>query len=886
MNNQEKGLLYEKFIKSIIINNLGKNAYLWNECPENILIENNLIHSHNDMRLLRKYFKEGQIHNHKDIGIDLIQINKDNISIIQAKNGYENGLCVNDISGIMMRSAFSRISTFIYYTSNLSRNIKYTSKNSSYVFDIDCNDDIDKLLEIPEDNNIYFVKLPYKNIEIAKPIIKYNPFSYQIEAFEKIDNNFKKNNRGILSLPCGCGKTYTSYLISNKFSQIIFISPLREFANQNLNKFIEYGYKKSKTLLIDTDGERDIDKIKEFIRKNKKFLISTTYKSVDMIIECLELFDNPLFIIDEFHNISKTNIIDENNDIYKLLHSKHKILFMSATPRIYDIEYDEEDYDVEQIFGEIVYDIKFRDAISNGYICDYKIWLPSIHENNDELNKELSIYDIDNNIKNRCLYLYSCILNNGSRKTIIYCKNTNDMNEMIECMKILNEYYMIDMDIYGLCCENNDKYRKFVLDKFSNTNDKIQLLFNIKILNECIDIPCCDSIYISYSSKNKITTIQRINRATRIDKNNPYKIANIYIWCNEYDEILETLSSIKEFDILFKERININSIDFYNNKTINDIEILKDDKKLIEEYVIGIKEYKIISWIDKLKMVEDYIIKYKILPSRSDKNNEIRSLGHFVKYNKRTYLNNIMIKSNIIIWENFIEKYEDLILLKYNIIIWNKKYELLRKYIKENNSIPKSKSNGLYKWIAHQKQYFKNNEGIMKNNDIIKKKWKDLIDEFPHLFITNMRLNNENWYIKFNNFKEFIIKNRILPSVITDKSLRRWYDTQQINYNEKKLLMEDEIIRKVWQQFLEEFKDILNSNRNEIIWIEKLNKTIDYIKEHNKLPTKSNNDNEIKMLGYWIGNQRTSYSNNINLLKVPKFRQMWEDFVKEYNYLL
>ena len=90
MNNQEKGLLYEKFIKSIIINNLGKNAYLWNECPENILIDNNLIHSHNDMRLLRKDFKEGQIHNHKDIGIDLIQINKDNISIIQAKNGYEN----------------------------------------------------------------------------------------------------------------------------------------------------------------------------------------------------------------------------------------------------------------------------------------------------------------------------------------------------------------------------------------------------------------------------------------------------------------------------------------------------------------------------------------------------------------------------------------------------------------------------------------------------------------------------------------------------------------------------------------------------------------------------------------------------------------------------
>jgi len=71
MNNQEKGLLYERFIKNYIISYLNKNAYLWNECPENILIENKLIQSHNHMRLLRK---EGHLHSYKDIGIDIIQI--------------------------------------------------------------------------------------------------------------------------------------------------------------------------------------------------------------------------------------------------------------------------------------------------------------------------------------------------------------------------------------------------------------------------------------------------------------------------------------------------------------------------------------------------------------------------------------------------------------------------------------------------------------------------------------------------------------------------------------------------------------------------------------------------------------------------------------------
>ena len=126
-SNQEKGLLYEKFIKNIIINKINKPAYLWNECPETILIENNLIHSHNDLRLIRKDMKEGYLHHYKDIGIDIIQMETDNkCSIIQCKNGYLNGVKVEDIAGIMMRTAFlNDTKTYIYYTNSLSRNILY-----------------------------------------------------------------------------------------------------------------------------------------------------------------------------------------------------------------------------------------------------------------------------------------------------------------------------------------------------------------------------------------------------------------------------------------------------------------------------------------------------------------------------------------------------------------------------------------------------------------------------------------------------------------------------------------------------------------------------------------------------------------------------------------
>ena len=89
-------------------------------------------------------------------------------------------------------------------------------------------------------------------------------------------------------------------MISNDYKHIIILSPLREFASQNLNRFVEYGYDKNNTLLVDTDGNRDIDSIKKFIENHNNVLISCTYNSMDLISECLELFKDALFIIDEF----------------------------------------------------------------------------------------------------------------------------------------------------------------------------------------------------------------------------------------------------------------------------------------------------------------------------------------------------------------------------------------------------------------------------------------------------------------------------------------------------------------------------------------------------------------------------------------------------------
>lgn len=892
MNNQEKGLLYERFVKDFIIQKIGKNAFLWNECPENILIEKALIHSHNDMRLIRKDIKEGYLHCHKDIGIDVIQINGDNCSIVQCKNGYANGLCVEDISGIMMRSNFLKnVPTFIYYTNCLSRNIRYTAKLSSYVVNIDCSTNIDKLLEVSDDNKIYFVKLPYEDNNNIEEFTKTEiiPYSYQNEAVDKFKEHFQSNNRGILSLPCGCGKTYTSYMISSEYSHIVILSPLREFASQNLYRFIEYGYDKNNTLLVDTDGNRDIESIKYIIKNKNKLLISCTYNSMDLISECLDLFQDALFIVDEFHNLSKANISDDDNHIFKLLMSDHKILFMSATPRVYDIEYDDEAFDMEWLFGDVVYQMTFTDAIANKYITDYKIWLPSIHENNEELNKELSIYEIDNEIKNRCKFLYSCIANNGSRKCIVYCKDTEDMKSIMECMKTLNEFYIMDIDVNSISCEDSEKKRKHTLECFAKNNDKIQLLFNIRILNECIDIPSCDSIYISYAPKNKITTIQRISRSTRTDKNNPYKIANVYIWCEEYEEILETLSSIKEYDIMFKDKIKVNAVDFYHSKEDKEIELVENDKVLLSNCIVGVKEFRVMSWEEKLEMVEEYIKDNGKLPSQADRNRHIKQLAAFWSKQKIHYMNNTLSEKHNILWELFINKHTNLSSLfktyEENFML---KLDELKRYISENQCLPSSSSEDetfrkLRTWLTNKMTDYKKRKDIMSRSEI-RLQWKDFIQMYSEYFISN----EEIWRTKLNEVNEYIKKYNRIPSAVDkiDSKLGNWLSKQRAYYKQNNYIMKNPIIRKEWEDFIKTNEGILRSSISEdrkALWIYNLNKVKEYINIYNKLPSSVDEKKDVKKLGNWINTQKQNYKTQEQVMKDPMIRQEWEQFILQYS---
>jgi superfamily II DNA or RNA helicase len=483
MNNIEKGYQYEIFINNYLntLTNI-KISYLWKDIPEYILFDYGFIKSYNDHRLQRKTNRSSTMQGYarninklEDIGTDIIYINdNDECIIVQCKN-YTKPIKIEDLSGFffIMCNHIDKVGE-IYYTNKLSKKI---------------------LLEYENNNRIKLIKKELINeLNNTQNIIK--PYEYQQNIITLANDYYKKNNSGIISLPCGTGKTLISCYIGIQFKIVIMITPLKQYAKQNIDRFKIYEQDR-KALLIDSDGSRNIDEINEFINNNSesKILLSTTFKSCDIICNIIDKLENVFIIFDEFHNFSYNNIYDDENDIYKLINNSHiKKLYLSATPRIYELE-DNNDIDVNEIFGDYIYKMSFNEAISNKYISDYDIYLPIF--NNEELDEEINNLHIHQDYLLKLQFLIEAIKMHGNLKIIVYVLTHEEIDMFISEFNKLNEYYEYDVDINKITCDDNYNKRTKILDDFNNST-KMNILLSVHILDEAIDIPSCNSIYMTY----------------------------------------------------------------------------------------------------------------------------------------------------------------------------------------------------------------------------------------------------------------------------------------------------------------------------------------------------------------------------------------------------
>jgi superfamily II DNA or RNA helicase len=559
----ERGALYENQSLQYLINtNPNYIVFLWKDIPYKYIFKCGF-----DIYLTIN----NEENSYRDIGCDIMMINKEDdndIIIIQCKNYESKNICVKDLSGFSFLFLISKVPIKGLIISN--------SECSKLVQSIFLNND-----------KIQFQKLEYQEEKKEDPIIvKHQPRDYQIEAYNKFIG------KGILQLPCGMGKTLIACMITSNYDNIIILSPLRNYAVQLLEKFKEYFEDKYNYLLISMDGERNIN------INHQKNIISSTFCSVSLLLN-LKL-DNAIIIVDEFHNLSINQVNDINNNINKLIYSYDKRLFLSATPKIYE-QIDEEkviSYDINEndLFGNIFYSYSFVDAIRNKYINDFRLIIPNLKEDTNKID-----------------FFYKNILYFGYKKCIIYCKTIEEIKKYEEEIIILNKNnYNIELKTNAITYKTSLKKRDKIINEFKK-DYKMNLLFSVHTLDECIDIPKCDSVYITYKVVNPINIIQRVSRCLRVYENKGK--SGIFLWCNKYREIKLICNLFEDFNINISQKIskeNLTISNYLNKIIFDNDEIKKDILEQIEyknEINLNNNELDLINFIkNKSPDIPDYLI--------------------------------------------------------------------------------------------------------------------------------------------------------------------------------------------------------------------------------------------------------------------------------------
>ena len=940
---KEKGDAYEIFIKHYLIDTGNyKSVYLWKDVPEADLFACGIMDDWNTARIRRKQARTTGIL--PDFGTDLLvkSSSGDKYSIVQCKHYDESRpLSANDLGTFlcMVMRYHKQVSSLVYSSSGFQNHLLMLEDNYNITYN-ELKFNPARYLELL--NTIYKPDVDKENSKILIP------YDYQLEAI----NALKGKDRTVCQLPCGCGKTLIAIKLCEAYKQNVIITPLKSYCEQNLDRFTSQMDGSYAMMIIDSDGDgRNIDKIQEFVKKNNKICLFVTFKSVDIINKLIG--DGLLrtgeyyIVIDEFHNLSINDIHDDileveddledfqelenvnleveeeldieeeidveefedeleddesiednNTEMYKLLHSNARILFMSATPRLYgdDIGYSEDCDIEEEIFGNIDYKMPMHEAIASGKICNYMVYVPTLSIEKtvglDKIQEEVDIHGYDKELVIKARFLLRGMMNNGSKRCIIYLQTQEECRKMNTILTDIGKnYFGLDINSNYLISDLGREERKLVLKAFID-KEGYNFICSVDILNECIDIPECDSIFIAYPSKSKIRNIQRVCRANRKDKKNVDKVARIYVWADEYkNDLVDFIGHLKEYDESFTfekiKRVNVNG-------KMNAVMRIDDDEKentRLEGLVVGVKGIN--SWIEKLQFAETQIIQnnnkkgYRGSPDLIKATNWLNHQYNDYYHNRKSMKN----KERRDIFEAFMEKYKVLFLS--NTQKWHNKINIIRNFIKINNRRPihiekyalsKNELN-VGKWIVGQVNNYNNKSYLMKNEEIYNS-MTEFLAEFKQYFKKYLEIWIDNYNYVYERFK----KQKTLVDDKDDiylKYINKWFCMQKIIFNNTNNTKYDRNIRnnadikKMWETLKITFPDKFKTHND--IWIENKLLLKEYINYNNQLPILSENNTEIEIrLIKYIDRQKQNIRLKRGLVIKKPYIDYWEEFCIQF----
>jgi len=459
--------------------------------------------------------------------------------------------------------------------------------------DLDCDDASQKMIDeidgiFAADNEVHISQKTQK--------IFYTPRDYQIEIIEKANDHYLENDKGMLVLMCGVGKTLISLWITQKINaNTIVIGVPNILLLEQWKNVVSVLFKNIPCFVISSGVA--VKNIIKFLKNKKQCIIITTYSSSFKVHKAAHklgfIFD--MKINDEAHHLTTCDITITNTKTYiEMLNIKcNKQLSLTATLKnlnsiINDVNVVSND-NIEY-FGEVIDRKGLLWSINKNIICDYVI--QTIIMDEEQLEQKLSKFNIieenDKRLFLSAIASLKSICDNNSHHLLIYLNNKDNSLKIIQYIKFLlddKQFNIPELYYSEYHSEIQPKEQQKILNKFEKA--KFGIMACVYCLGEGWDFPLLDCVVFAENMTSNIRIVQSALRASRKNEAEPNKITKIILPVLNKDNWLEDNNNSdlkKAKEIIYQMGLEDETIcQKINVFKINNIKKTKQNKEKKEE---------------------------------------------------------------------------------------------------------------------------------------------------------------------------------------------------------------------------------------------------------------------------------------------------------------
>ncbi len=861
-----------------------------------------------------------------DCGIDLIFTHKNGKTwAVQSKCiSPDNDIKKSEIDSFLSESSDSKIDGRLLIASTDG-----IGKNAQQVIHRQEKQVVCFLLEQFRQSQIEFPS-SMEDLNKGKRKEKKTPRPHQIDAIEKVSKGLENNDRGQVLMACGTGKTLTALWIKEKLKAkcVLILVPSLSLLSQTLKEWNAEANQSFKWICLCSDKSVAKDKsedswitnsseigvpvtnetleVKNFLDESGSKVVFATYQSSSIVVEAQKYHDTDEFdlvIADEAHRCAGKvsdafgSVLDE----YKIKSSKR--LFFTATPRILskqvktkslEMDFEVASMDDHSVFGEVLCELKFSEAIKRDLLSDYQVVVIGI---DDEMikqkivNRELIKVDGDTILDAETIAsqiaVTKAIKDYDLKRIITFhsrIKNAKEFSNSFD--QVIEHIEKSDLPTGFIHCEHisgvmktSERNKKLYELKNLELNER-RILSNARCLSEGVDVPTLSGIAFVNPKQSQIDIIQAVGRAIRKsgDKSKGTIVIPLYI---SEEESLDEEILLSNFKKVWQIVIALKSQDDSLMESIDELRINMGrlgkktlDNNSLNKFIFDIPERissrfsKSIQTILVENSSEDWFENYGKLKTYF-KNNKLDisliniSLNIWCMNQRQNYKKNKLSQEKIDLLERIKFPWD-----MYD-IWWRENYQELKEYYEKGGNKLRLEEGlvSLQQWCQNQRQNYKKNKLSKEKIDLLER------IKFP------WDPDEQQWQETYQKLKDYFLINGNTSIQNKDGSLGIWCANQRQNYKKNKLSQEKinllENVQFIWDPLERQWQD----NYQEL-------------KEYYEKEGNSSVPKKHFSLGTWCRLQRAAYKKNklsqekINLLENVQFiwdplERQWQDNYQE-----